>query len=254
VKYFTELLARRFEPGVHPKAIIDESAELDVAKVRIHAGVVVMAGAKIGDGSEIGPNAVIGEEVVIGSDCHIQANVSIRERCLVGDRVNIQPGAVIGSDGFGYETVAGRHVKIDQIGIVVLEDDVEVGANTTIDRARFGRTVIGEGTKVDNLVQIAHNVQVGKHNFIIAQSGIAGSAKTGSYVVLAAQAGIAGHVKVGDQAMFAGRTGVSVDMEGGKKYGGVPAQPLIVYQRQQAAVRKLPELVKRIRKLEKGRE
>ena len=252
VKHFTAVHARKFTPGVHPKAVIDDSVVVDLSKVRIHAGAVIMAGAQIGDGTEIGPNAVVGEDVVIGRDCHLHANVSIRERCLLGDRVTVQPGAVIGSDGFGYETVQGRHVKIDQIGIVVLEDDVEIGANTTIDRARFGRTVIGEGTKVDNLVQIAHNVQVGQHNFIVSQSGIAGSSRTGNYVVLAAQAGIAGHVKVGDHAMLAGRSGVASNLEGGKKYGGIPAQPLLTNQRQQAAVRKLPELLKRVRALEKG--
>ncbi|MEP4076767.1 UDP-3-O-(3-hydroxymyristoyl)glucosamine N-acyltransferase [Haloferula sp.] len=251
VKHFTAAHTRQFEPGVHPKAIVDESVVLDESKVRIHAGAVVMAGSQIGEGSEIGPNVVVGEEVVIGRDCHLHANVSIRERCILGDRVIVQPGAVIGSDGFGYETVAGRHEKIDQIGIVALEDDVEIGANTTIDRARFGRTVIGEGTKVDNLVQIAHNVQVGKHNFLVSQSGIAGSSKTGDYVILAAQAGIAGHLKVGDHAMLAGRCGVAVDLEGGKKYGGIPAQPLLTHQRQQAAIRKLPELLKRVKKLEK---
>ncbi len=251
VTHFTAAFSRRFEAGIHPQAIIDGSVKLDPDKVRVHAGAVIMAGAVIGEGTEIGPNAVVGADVVIGRDCHVHANVSIRERCLLGDRVIVQPGAVIGSDGFGYETVQGRHVKIDQIGIVVLEDEVEIGANTTVDRARFGRTVIGEGSKVDNLVQIAHNVQVGKHNFLVSQSGIAGSSRTGDYVILAAQAGVAGHVKIGDQAMLAGRCGVATDLEGGKKYGGIPAQPLVTHQRQQASIRKLPELLKRVRALEK---
>lgn len=251
VKHFTKALSYRFQAGIHPKAFVDPSVTVDLTKVRIHAGAVVMAGAQIGDGSEIGPNAVVGEQVVIGRDCHLHANVSIRERCILGDRVILQPGAVIGSDGFGYETVNGRHEKIDQIGIVVLEDDVEIGANTTIDRARFGRTVIGEGTKVDNLVQIAHNVHIGKHNFLVSQSGVAGSSKTGDYVIVAAQAGIAGHLTVGDHAMLAGRCGVAVSLDGGKKYGGSPAQPLMVHQRQQAALRKLPDLLKRVKELEK---
>ncbi len=250
VKHFTAAHARVFEPGIHPRAIIAEGVELDPAKVRVHAGAVVMAGAVIGDGTEIGPNVVVGEKVRIGRDCLLHALVSIRERCVLGDRVTVQPGAVIGSDGFGYETVEGRHVKMDQIGIVVLEDDVEIGANTAIDRARFGRTVIGAGSKVDNLVQIAHNVQIGEHNLLVSQSGVAGSAKTGKYVVLAAQAGIAGHVKIGDQAMFAGRAGATADMEGGKTYGGYPAQPHMDEQRQKAALRKLPELIKRVKRLE----
>lgn len=250
VKHFTAAHARVFEPGIHPRAIIDETAELDREKVRVHAGAVVMAGAVIGDGTEIGPNVVIGEKVRIGRDCHLHALVSIRERCVLADRVIVQPGAVIGSDGFGYETVQGRHVKMDQIGIVVLEDDVEIGANTTIDRARFGRTVIGAGSKVDNLVQIAHNVQIGEHNLLVSQSGVAGSSRTGKYVILAAQAGIAGHVKIGDQAIFAGRAGATSDMEGGKTYGGYPAQPQMDEQRQKAALRKLPELLKRVKRLE----
>ncbi|MCU0795922.1 MAG: UDP-3-O-(3-hydroxymyristoyl)glucosamine N-acyltransferase [Akkermansiaceae bacterium] len=250
VSHFTAALARVFSPGVHPRASVDESAELDPAQVRIHAGAVIMAGAKIGNGTEIGPNVVVGEKVLIGRDCHIHANVSIRERCILGDRVIIQPGAVIGSDGFGYETVQGRHVKIDQIGIVELKDDVEIGANTTIDRARFGRTVIGAGTKIDNLVQIGHNVRVGEHNFLVSQSGMAGSSSTGSYVVIAAQAGVAGHIHIGDQAMLAGRCGATVNLQGGLKYADHPAQPMMDYQRQKAAMRKLPDLLKRVKKLE----
>ena len=148
---------RQFTPGIHPHASVDPSAVLDPLKVCIRAGAVVMAGATIGDGTEIGPNATIGEDAVVGRDCHIMANVSVRERCTLGDRVILQPGAVIGSDGYGYEFSGGRHVKIDQVGIVEIGDDVEIGANTTIDRARFGKTVIGEGTKIDNLVQIGHN-------------------------------------------------------------------------------------------------
>ncbi|GAA5484643.1 UDP-3-O-(3-hydroxymyristoyl)glucosamine N-acyltransferase [Haloferula sargassicola] len=250
VKSFTEGLARRFVPGVHEKACVDPTAQLDPEKVRVHAGAVVMAGAVIGDGSEIGPNAVIGEGVVMGRDCLIHANVSIRERCLLGDRVILQPGAVIGSDGFGYETVKGRHIKIDQIGIVELQDDVEIGANTTIDRARFGRTVIGTGSKIDNLVQLGHNVQVGPHNIIVSQSGIAGSSKTGSHVVVAAQVGMVGHIKVGDRAVLTARTGVTQSLEGDKTYGGNPAHGYIEEQRLRAALRKTPELLKRVKKLE----
>ncbi|MBB5351607.1 UDP-3-O-[3-hydroxymyristoyl] glucosamine N-acyltransferase [Haloferula luteola] len=248
VKHFTESLARVFVPGIHERAVVDPTVQFDPERVRIHAGAVVQAGAKIGDGTEIGPNAVVGENVVVGRDCLIHANVSIRERCLVGDRVILQPGAVIGSDGFGYETVAGRHVKIDQIGIVEIQDDVEIGANTTIDRARFGRTVIGTGSKIDNLVQVGHNVQIGPHNFFVSQSGIAGSSRTGAYVIAAAQAGIAGHVRVGDQAILAARTGVTANLEGHKTYGGYPAQLQMDEQRQKALLRQLPKLFKRLRK------
>ena len=251
VKHFVAAHARTFLPGIHPRAMVDESAKLDPEKVRIHAGAVIMAGAEIGDGTEIGPNCVIGEDVRIGRDCLLYANVSIRERCLIGDRVILQPGVVIGSDGYGYELVNGKHAKVDQVGIVEVQDDVELGANTTIDRARFGRTLIGEGTKIDNLVQVGHNVRIGKHCLIISQTGIAGSAHMGDYVVIAAQTGIAGHVKIGSKAMLAARTGVTADLEGGKTYGGNPARPLMEEQRSRAHFRQLPKLAERIKALEK---
>lgn len=254
VKHFTAAFARKFIPGVHPRAVIDESAQLNPDKVRVHAGAVIMAGAVVGDGSEVGPNTVVGEHAKVGEDCLILANVSIRERCVLGNRVVVQPGAVIGSDGYGFELVDGKHQKIDQIGIVVVEDDVEIGANSTIDRARFGRTLIGAGTKIDNLVQIAHNVQIGEHNLIVSQSGIAGSSRTGRYVTVAAQSGIGGHVSVGDQTLLAGRTGVSASIEGGQMYGGAPAQPFAKEQKQKAALRKLPELLKRVKKLENSEQ
>jgi UDP-3-O-[3-hydroxymyristoyl] glucosamine N-acyltransferase len=144
----------------------------------------VLAGAKIGKGTRIGAGTVVGENAVIGEDCEIGPNVSIREGCILGDRVIVHPGVVIGGDGFGFEFVEGRHKKIDQLGIVRVENDVEIGASTTIDRARFGETVIGEGTKIDNQVQIAHNVVIGKHCIIVAQVGISGSTRIGNYVTL----------------------------------------------------------------------
>ena len=251
VKHFVASLARTFTPGIHPRASVDESARLDPAKVRVHAGAVVMARAEIGDGSEIGPNAVVGENARIGRDCLLHANVTVRERCTLGDRVILQPGAVIGSDGYGYEVVEGRHVKIDQVGIVEIQNDVEIGANTTIDRARFGRTVIGEGSKIDNLVQIAHNVQLGKHCLLVSQSGVAGSARTGDYVVVAAQAGVGGHVKIGAKSVLAGRAGATADLEGGQTYSGMPARPFMEEQRSRAMVRQLPKLAERVKALEK---
>ena len=254
VKHFVAATARVFTPGIHPRAIVDESAKLDPAKVRIHAGAVVMAGAEIGDGSEVGPNTVVGEDVKVGRDCLIYANVTIRERCLIGDRVILQPGVVIGSDGYGYEVVEGRHVKVDQVGIVEVQDDVEIGANTTIDRARFGRTVIGQGTKVDNLVQIAHNVQIGKHCLLVSQSGVAGSSRTGDYVVIAAQAGVGGHVKIGAKSVLAARAGATADLEGGKTYSGHPARPHMEEQRSRALIRQLPKLAERVKALEKRAE
>ena len=243
---------RSFEPGIHPRAFVDPTATLDPARVRVQPGAVVMAGATVGDGSDIGPNSVIGEDVIIGRDCRIMANVSIRERCVLGDRVILQPGAVIGSDGYGYELSGGRHVKIDQVGIVEIADDVEVGANTTIDRARFGKTVIGEGTKVDNLVQIGHNVIMGKHCLIISQTGISGSARLGDNVTCAGQSGIAGHVTVGDNAVLGGRTGVTASIPGDMVYGGKPAQPMRDEMKHQAHLRRLPKLVARVKALEQA--
>ena len=251
VKHFVAATARVFTPGIHPRASVDESAKLDPAKVRIHAGAVVMAGAEIGDGSEIGPNTVVGEQVKVGRDCLFYANVTVRERCLIGDRVILQPGAVIGSDGYGYEVVEGRHVKVDQVGIVEVQSDVEIGANTTIDRARFGRTVIGQGTKIDNLVQIAHNVQIGKHCLVVSQAGIAGSSHIGDQVVVAAQAGVGGHVTIGTKAVLAGRAGATADLEGGQTYSGMPARPFMEEQRSRALIRQLPKLVERVKALEK---
>ncbi len=249
VKHFAAA-ANPFTPGIHPASHIDPRAKLDPEKVRVHPGAVIMAGASVGDGTEIGANSVIHNDVTIGNDCHIGANSTVRERCLVGHRVLIQPGAVIGSDGYGYEFSEGRHVKIDQVGIVEIHDDVEIGANTTIDRARFGKTVIGEGTKIDNLVQIGHNVVIGKHCLIISQSGIAGSAKIEDYVTVAAQVGIAGHVTVGAKAILSARTGVTTNLEGGIVYSGKPALPMREDTKFQAHVRRLPKLLARVKALE----
>ena len=244
--------ATALAPGIHPRAVVDSSAILNSSSVRVHAGAVVMAGARIGDGSEIGPNAVIGENAVIGRDCRIMANVTIRERCVLGDRVFIQPGAVIGSDGYGYEYSGGRHVKIEQVGIVEIANDVEIGANTTIDRARFGKTSIGEGTKIDNLVQIAHNVVIGKHCLIIALTGISGSTHLGDFVTAAGQVGIGGHVVIGSKATLTARTGVTASIAGGEVYAGKPAHPLRDEMKLQAHLRRLPKLIERVKALEKA--
>jgi len=251
VKHFAAA-ARSLEAGIHPRAVVDEAAVLDPSKVRVHAGAVIMAGAKVGDGSEVGPNVVIGEDVIIGQNCRIMANVTIRERCVIGDRVILQPGCVIGSDGYGYEFSGGRHVKIDQVGIVEIGDDVEIGANSTIDRARFGKTQIGEGCKIDNLVQIGHNVVVGKHCLIISQSGVAGSSQLQDYVTVAAQVGIAGHVTIGSKAVLSARTGVTASLPGGETYAGKPALPIRDEMKMQVQLRRLPKLIERVKALENG--
>jgi UDP-3-O-[3-hydroxymyristoyl] glucosamine N-acyltransferase len=249
VRHFSAA-SRGFAPGVSPHAAVDAAAVLDPAKVRIHAGAVIMAGARIGDGSEIGANCVIGEDAIVGSNCQLMANTTVRERCVLGDRVILQPGVVIGSDGYGFELVNGRHVKIDQIGIVEIGDDVEIGANTTVDRARFGKTIIGEGTKIDNLVQIGHNCVIGKHCLIVALCGISGSTRLGDYVVVAGQAGLAGHITVGDKASIAGRAGVTSNLPGGQVYAGHPAKPFRDEMKIRAHVNRLPKLVERVKALE----
>jgi len=251
VKHFAARQAT-FTPGIHPRAFVDSEARVDPTTCRVHPGAVIQAGAAIGEGCEIGPNAVIGEGVTIGRDCRIMANAVIRERCILGDRVIIQPGAIIGSDGYGYELVDGRHVKIDQVGIVELHNDVEIGANTTIDRARFGKTIIGEGTKIDNLVQIGHNCVLGKHCLMVAQSGVAGSTTLGDYVTIAAQAGSTGHVKIGDRAIIVGRAGVTKSLPGDQIYSGKPAIPIREDAHIQACVRRLPKLIERVKSLEKS--
>ncbi len=242
---------RTFTTGIHPMAYVADDVKINADKVSVKAGAVIEAGCEVGDGSEIGSNAVISEGAKVGADCLIYPNVTVREHCIVGDRVILQPGCVIGSDGYGYELVEGRHVKVDQVGIVILEDDVEIGANTAIDRARFGKTVIGEGTKVDNLVQIAHNVQTQKHCLIVSQAGLAGSSKLGNYVTVAAQAGVGGHIEVGDKAILAGRAGATKSVEGGQVYAGFPARPMREEHRKNGAVAKLPQMMKEFRALKK---
>jgi UDP-3-O-[3-hydroxymyristoyl] glucosamine N-acyltransferase len=242
---------RVFKAGVHPSAYVADDVQYDPSKVSIKANTVVESGCVIGDGTEIQAGAVIGENVQIGADCLIYGNVTVREFCEIGDRVIIQPGAVIGSDGYGYEFVDGAHQKVDQVGIVVLENDVEIGANTTIDRARFGKTVIGEGSKIDNLVQIAHNVVIGKHCLVVALSGLAGSSSLGDYVTVAAQVGIAGHLHVGNEATLMGRTGVMKNLEGKQIYMGTPARPVKEHQRKIAALAKLPSMMSEFRQLKK---
>ncbi len=245
---------RKFAPGIHPRAFVDPAAVLDPTQVRVQAGAVVMAGASIGDGSDIGPNSVICEDAVIGKDCRIMANATLCERCVLGDRVILQPGAVIGSDGYGYEFSEGRHVKIDQVGIVEIGDDVEIGANTTIDRARFGKTTVGEGSKIDNLVQIGHNCVIGKHCLIISLTGIAGSSRLGDYVTAAGQVGIAGHVTIGAKATLSARTGVTSDLAGGVVYSGKPAQPIRDDMKLSVLTRRLPQLFERVKTLEAALE
>ena len=253
---FAELLQKfapapiRFAPGVHPTAVVGRGVEIgEGASIQPHA--VIEDGAKIGARTVIGAHGYVGHEASVGADCQCSARVSIGARCIVGDRVILHSGVVLGSDGFGFEFADGRHVKIPQTGIVQLDDDVEIGANTTIDRARFGRTWIGEGTKVDNLVQIGHNVVVGKHCIIIAQTAVAGSVTMGNYVTVAGQVGIVGHLHIGDQAIIAARSGISKDVAPREVMWGSPvAAPMREAKEQLACIRRLPKLQERVKRLE----
>ena len=242
---------QEFIPGVHPTAYIDPKATVDITKVQIGAGCIIEAGVTLGDGCKLEPNVVISRGNQLGVNCHIHSQVSIREYCKIGDRVIIQPGAVIGSDGFGYEWTGTEHTKIDQIGIVVIEDDVEIGANTTIDRARFGKTIIGKGSKIDNLVQIAHNVIIGPYCIVVAQAAIAGSSELEQGVVIAGQSGITGHIKVGSGITIAARSGVTKSISKPGVYTGHPCRPIQQQRKNDAYVSKLGLLNQRVKNLEK---
>ena len=236
--------------GIHPTAVIHETAQI-AKSATIGPYAVIDRDVKIGEGTIIGAHVSIGYEVQIGSNCHLHPSSVVRERCQIGNSVILQPGAIIGSCGFGFlPDSMGRHQKLEQLGIVILEDDVEIGANTTIDRSRFKATIIHRGTKIDNLCQIAHNVEVGEHNVIAAQTGIAGSSKTGKYVVLGGQVGVVGHVELEDGVMVASRGGISKSLKKGK-YRGSPAIPIQEYHRHEVHVRKIEEYFERIKELEK---
>jgi len=243
-----------FTPGIHPSASIAESAQITSEEVQIGPNVIIEDHVSIGKGSRIDAGTVIQHSTQLGRNCHLHANVTIREHSQIGNYVSIQPGAVIGADGYGYELDQGRHVKIPQVGSVRIEDHVEIGANTTIDRARFGETLIGEGTKIDNLIQIGHNVEIGKHCLIIAQSGVAGSTQIGNYVVIAAQTGISGHLKIDDQVVIGARSGVTKNLKGGATYWGKPAKPIFQEQRNLAILNKMPSLIPELKKLKKQLE
>src|SRR5882724_5445676 len=238
-----------FAAGVHSSAVVDSSTRLG-ERVSIQPHAVVEAGATIGDDTIIGAGSYIGHETTIGSSCLIYPSVTIRERSRIGSRVIIHSGAVIGADGFGFEMLDGRQQKIQQLGIVQIDDDVEIGANTTIDRARFGRTWIQEGAKIDNLVQVAHNVVIGKNTVIAAQTGIAGSVQVGQRVLIGGQAGIIGHIEIGDNTAIGAQSGISKSTQGGAWFGS-PAVPLAEAKQQIAWVHRLGKLFARVKEIEK---
>lgn len=236
--------------GIHPQALVSPQARLG-RDISIGAFAVVEAGAEIGDRTTLYPQTYVGHQAKVGADCLFYPFASVRERCTLGDRVILHNGAVVGSDGFGYTVDAqGVRTKIPQTGIVVLEDDVEIGANTTVDRARFGETRVGKGTKVDNLVQIGHNCLVGEHCVLCACVAMAGTTTLGKHVVCAGQVGLAGHLKVGDGAVFGGQAGVTKDLPGGQMYLGSPAVPRLEFGKSLAQVASLPKLKEQLKALE----
>jgi UDP-3-O-[3-hydroxymyristoyl] glucosamine N-acyltransferase len=249
LEHFHPPVVSGFE-GVHPLAVIHSSAEL-ASGVKVGPHAVIDRDVNIGPGTTIGPGAYIGPQVDIGSRCHLAAQVVVLEDCKLGDRVTLHPSCVIGSRGFGYATGAdGKHTPLRHVGNVIIEDDVEIGACTTIDRARFGSTTIRRGTKIDNLVQIAHGVEVGEDNMIVSQTGIAGSTKLGRNVVLAGQVGVTGHATIADGVIVGARSGVMGSLTESGKYAGEIARPLRDARKWYGNIIRLEKLYKRVDELE----
>jgi UDP-3-O-[3-hydroxymyristoyl] glucosamine N-acyltransferase len=220
----------------------------------IGAHTVIEAGARIGARVRVNPLVYIGPGVEIGEDSSVGAHVALLGGVRLGRRVLVHPGVVLGADGFGFAFDGSQHRKIPQTGGVVIEDDVEIGANTTIDRATFGDTIVRRGTKIDNLVQIGHNVDVGEHSILVSQVGVSGSSRLGRGVVLAGQVGVADHVTIGDGTLVGAQAGVPSDLEAGGKFLGTPARPMLEAKRIMAAESRLPELLRRVRALERALE
>lgn len=240
--------ARRYAaPGIHPQSVIDETAELG-DNITIGAGAVVGERVRIGSGSVIAEGVVIREDVVIGEGCLLYPNVTILDRCRIGSRVTIHAGTTIGSDGFGFAPHESHYEKIPQVGHVVIEDDVEIGSNCAIDRGTLGPTIIRRGAKLDNLIQIAHNVDVGEDCVIAAQAGISGSTSIGRHAIIAGQAGLVGHIEIGENVTIGAQAGVSKTLTGdGKMFRGSPAREIHDELRLEAAMRRLPELIRTVR-------
>ncbi len=237
-------------PGIDPGACVADTAVL-ADGVSVGPCAVIMGGASIGARTVIHAGAYVGANSTVGDDCIILPNATIKRSVTVGDRVYIHSGTVLGSDGFGFAWDGQCHRKVPQIGTVIVADDVEIGANACIDRATIGATRIGRGTKIDNLVQIAHNVEIGESSIVVAQVGISGSTRVGSGVVLAGQAGIAGHIEIGDRAVVAAQAGVMGDVPAGENVSGYPALKHSLSKRLHAGVRNLPAMFKRIREIER---
>jgi len=240
----------RFALGIHPTALIGTGVQLG-ADISIQAYAVIEDGASIGPRTFIGAHSYVGHDVRIGADCTLHPRVTVGFRCRIGSRVILHSGVVLGSDGFGFETQNGRHVKVLQTGIVQVDDDVEIGANSAVDRARFGRTWIGEGTKIDNLVQVGHNAVIGKHCILCGLTGIAGSTKLGDNVTLAGQVGTVGHVEIADGVIVGAQSGVSKSLPEKQIYMGSPAVPAREWKEQVAQIHSLHKLRARVAQLER---
>ncbi len=235
--------------GIHPSVIIDKSTKIG-ANIRIGACVVIDINCSIGDNVTIYPGVIVGQDVEIGNDTIIYANVVLREKVRIGNSVIIHSGTVVGSDGFGFAREGQQYHKIPQVGTVIIEDDVEIGANCSIDRATLGATIIHKGVKLDNLIQVAHNVEIGENTVIAAQTGISGSTKIGRNVIIGGQVGFVGHIEIGDNTTIGAQSGVSKSLPANSVYFGYPARPIMQAKREEVALRKLPELLKKIADLE----
>ncbi len=236
--------------GIMEGAFVDPEAKI-ADGATIYPGCVIGKNVAVGSGTTLYPGVLLYDNVTVGEDCLIHAGTVVREGCRIGNRVIVQPKAVIGSDGFGFAPDGSGYFKIPQVGIVVIEDDVEIGANSCLDRAALGETRIGRGTKLDNLVQIAHNVKIGADSIIVAQVGIAGSTAIGKHCTLGGQVGVAGHIKVGDNTMVGAQSGIAGNLPSGEVFSGTPAIPHRNWLRASTSFAKLPEMRKEIGKLKR---
>lgn len=235
------------EEGIHEKAIIAESARIG-EHCFIGPGAVIGENVVIGAGTKIYANVTIGNQVKIGEGCHIHSGAQIYRECVIGNEVSLHSGVIIGADGFGFAPKGSSYAKVPQIGNVILEDGVEIGSNTTIDRATLGSTIIRKGVKLDNLIQIGHNVEIGENTVIAAQAGVAGSTKIGANCMIGGQVGISGHLKIGDRVKIAAQSGIMNNIEDGETFMGYPAFKASDYQKSYVYFRKLPQLIRDLQK------